>query len=75
MRIVADRPDPLPGRHGLRAVYPELADVHVYTDDGSEIEGIVGCTIDMKPGEPIVAHLTVLVTELDVECEPRSPKD
>jgi hypothetical protein len=56
-------------------VYPELADVHVYTDDGSEIEGIVGCTIDMKPGEPIVAHLTVLVTELDVECEPRSPKD
>lgn len=75
MRIVVRNPPPLPRslESGpeypiINGTLPSLADAEFYADDGAPVTDIAACTIEMKPGEPIVAHVTHLVSELEIEA-------
>ena len=74
MRIVVKRQEPPPRKDGsnypiINGALPSFHDAVFYTDDGREMTNVASCTIEMKPNEVIVAHMTHLVSELDIECE------
>ena len=62
----------MPRNLNLPGQLPGLEDCVITTDAGHPVPEVLGFTITAKPGQPIVCHLDVLVSELDVEACPET---
>jgi len=75
MKIIVRDPNPIPGRYGPLTIFPTLENAEFTDDEGRRIEGITNCVIEMKFNEPIVAHVTHIVTAIQIDTlEERSSK-
>jgi len=61
-------PPPKDGKLHVRPLLPTLQDCEITDDAGNPMRGVTSVRIEIRPNEPIVAHVTHVVTELDVEA-------